>query len=200
MTLGTNIVIAYPNVQATDQAKECLKIKEVIWQTQSVYKGLVSSVTSWWSKVEGKEKRDMVIDKIRLNKDSRRVQKTVQRPKQGQWTISHVEWHLAHGANLDELSHQISVRSPALQHKPGTMGKERRSHLSTMQRQTDHVACLELLPSRSPTRVLHMEAYPTSSGTCPGHKYGYRTEHPLRSSCQVDLQQGPYTWRNLPWS
>ena len=30
---------------------------------------LGSSVTKWWSKAEGKEKRDMVINEIRLNED-----------------------------------------------------------------------------------------------------------------------------------
>ena len=33
-----------------------------------------------------KEKRDMVTNEIRLNEDSRRVQKTVQQTQQGQWT------------------------------------------------------------------------------------------------------------------
>ncbi|KAK3785053.1 hypothetical protein RRG08_038005 [Elysia crispata] len=32
------------------------------------------------------EKRDLVINDIRLNEDSRRVQKAVQQPQQGQWT------------------------------------------------------------------------------------------------------------------
>ena len=69
-------------VEAVDEAK----IKEVIGQTQTVRKGLGSSTAKWWSKAEGKEKRDMVINEIRLNEDSRRVQKAVQQPQQGQWT------------------------------------------------------------------------------------------------------------------
>ncbi|KAK3778109.1 hypothetical protein RRG08_062805 [Elysia crispata] len=48
-------------VEAVDEAKECLKIKEVIGQTQIDRKGLGSSTAKWWSKAEGKEKRDMVI-------------------------------------------------------------------------------------------------------------------------------------------
>ena len=59
------------------------KIKEIIVQAQTDCKGLVTSVIKWLSKAEGKEKRDMVINKIQLNEDSRRVQKAVQ---QGQWT------------------------------------------------------------------------------------------------------------------
>ena len=35
-------------VKAVDQAKECLKIKEVIGQTQTGRKGLGSSTAKWW--------------------------------------------------------------------------------------------------------------------------------------------------------
>ena len=73
-------------VEAVHEAKECLKIKEVIGQTQTDRKWLGSSTAKWWSKAEGKEKREMVINEIRLNEDSRRVQKAVQQPQQGQWT------------------------------------------------------------------------------------------------------------------
>ena len=55
---------------------------------------------------------------------------------------------LAHGATSNQLSHQISVRSPALKCKSGTVGKERGPHLSAMPRQADHRACLELLQNR----------------------------------------------------
>ena len=71
-------------VEAVDEAKECLKIKEMVGQTQTDSKELVSSTAKWWSKEEGKEKRDMVINEIWLNEDSRRVQKAVQQPQQGQ--------------------------------------------------------------------------------------------------------------------
>ena len=73
-------------VKATDQAKECLKIKEEIGQTQADRKRLGSYVTKWWSKAEGKEKRYMVINEIGLNEESRRVQNAVQQPQQEQWT------------------------------------------------------------------------------------------------------------------
>ena len=42
-------------IEATDQVKECLKIKEVIGQTQSDRKGQGSPVTKWWLKAEGKD-------------------------------------------------------------------------------------------------------------------------------------------------
>ena len=35
---------------------------------------------------EGRKKRDMVTNEIRINEDSRRVQKAVQQPQQRQWT------------------------------------------------------------------------------------------------------------------
>ncbi|GFO40435.1 reverse transcriptase [Plakobranchus ocellatus] len=38
------------------------------------------------AKTEGKEKRDMIIDEMRNNENSTRVQKAVQQPRQGQWT------------------------------------------------------------------------------------------------------------------
>ena len=66
-------------VAAVDQAKESLKIKERIGQTQTDRKGLELSTAKWRSKVEGK--RGMVLNEIRLNEDSRRVQKAVQQPQ-----------------------------------------------------------------------------------------------------------------------
>ena len=73
----------WKDVEAVDEAKECLQIKEVIGQTQTDRKGLESSATKW-SKAERQEKRDMVTTEIRLNEDSRRVQKAVQQTQQGQ--------------------------------------------------------------------------------------------------------------------
>ena len=95
-------------VEAVDKAKESLKIKEVIGQTQTDRKGLGSSTAKWWSKAEGKEKRDMVINEIRLNEDSRRVQKAVQQPQQGQWT----NWDNALQKSLswNEIWHMAPLR------------------------------------------------------------------------------------------
>ena len=73
-------------VEAVDEAKECLKIEEVIGLTQTDRKGVRSSTAKWWSKAKEKEKRDIVINEIRLNEDSRRIQKAVHQPQQGQWT------------------------------------------------------------------------------------------------------------------
>ncbi|GFO24929.1 polyprotein [Plakobranchus ocellatus] len=41
--------------EAIDEAKECLKMKEVIGQTDR--RGLGSTTAKWWSKTEGKEKK-----------------------------------------------------------------------------------------------------------------------------------------------
>ncbi|GFO05118.1 reverse transcriptase [Plakobranchus ocellatus] len=43
--------------EAVDEAKECLKMKEIIGQTQTDRRGLGSNTAKWWSKTEGKEKR-----------------------------------------------------------------------------------------------------------------------------------------------
>ncbi|GFN75109.1 reverse transcriptase [Plakobranchus ocellatus] len=50
-------------------------MKEVIGQTQTDRRVLGSTTAKWWSKSEGKEKRDMIIDEIRNKTDSTRVQK-----------------------------------------------------------------------------------------------------------------------------
>ncbi|GFN90748.1 reverse transcriptase [Plakobranchus ocellatus] len=72
--------------EAVDEARECLKIKEAIGQTQTDRRGLGSTTTKWWSKTQGKEKRAIFIDEIRNKEDSTRVQKAVQQPQQGHWT------------------------------------------------------------------------------------------------------------------
>ncbi|GFN84980.1 reverse transcriptase [Plakobranchus ocellatus] len=73
--------------EAVDEAKECHKMKEVIGQTQTDSRGLGSTTAKWWSKTEGKEKRDMIIDEIRNKEDSTRVQKAVQQPQQAEGEI-----------------------------------------------------------------------------------------------------------------
>ena len=60
-------------IEATDQDKECPKIKEVIRQTQTNCKGLASSVTKWWSKSDGKEKKkwsSMRFDPMKIPEES----------------------------------------------------------------------------------------------------------------------------------
>ena len=128
-------------VEAVDEAKECLKIEEVIGLTQTDRKGVGSSTAKWWSKAKEKEKRDIVINEIRLNEDSRRIQKAVHQPQQGQWTNwdnalqkSLTSNEMSYGATSDQLFHQICVRSHALKRKPDSMGKERGPHLSALPR------------------------------------------------------------------
>ena len=153
-------------VEAVDQAKECLKIKEVIGQTQTDRKGLGSSTTKWWSKAEGKEKRDMVINEIRLNEDSRRVQKAVQQPQQGQWT----NWDNALGKSLtwNDIWHMAPLR------------------ISFLIR-----AVYDLLPSNANLVRWGKKEDPT----CPLCQGRQTTAHVL-SSCKIALSQGRYTWRH----
>ena len=95
-------------VEAVDKAKECLKIKKVIGQTQIDCKGLGSSTAKLWSKAEGKEKRDMVTNEIRLNEDSRRVQNAVQQPQWGQWT--NLDNALQKSLSWNEIWHMAPLR------------------------------------------------------------------------------------------
>ncbi|GFO12335.1 reverse transcriptase [Plakobranchus ocellatus] len=94
--------------EAVDEAKECLKMKEVISQTQTDRRGLGSTTAKWWSKTEGKEKRDIIIDEIRNKEDSTRVQKAVQQPQQGQWT----NWDTAIQRSLtwNDIWHIVPLR------------------------------------------------------------------------------------------
>ena len=100
----------------------------------------------------------MIINEIRSNEVSRRIQKVVQQPQQGQWTkwdnaLTWNEiWHMV-PLTSDQLSHQISVRSTTLKRKSGTVGKERGPHLSAMPR-----ACLELMQNLPLTRAIHLKA------------------------------------------
>ena len=89
-------------VEATDWAKECLKIKEVIGRTQTDRRGLGSSRIKWWSKVEGKKKRDMVINEIQLTKESRRQSTNCSRDNEANWDnalqkslLRNDIWHMA---------------------------------------------------------------------------------------------------------
>ena len=122
-------------VEAVVEAKECLKIKEKIGQNQTELKGVGLSTPKWWSIAEKKEKRDMVINEILLNEDSRRVQKAVQQPQQVQWTKwdNALQKSLTWNEILDMASHRISflIRSvyDLLPSNATLVGKERGSHL-----------------------------------------------------------------------
>ena len=153
-------------VEAVDEAKKCLKVKEVIGQTQTYRKGLGSSTAKWWSKAEGKEKRDKVINEIWLNEDSRRVQKAVQQPQQGQWT----NWDNALQKSLtwNEIWHMAPLR------------------ISFLIR-----SVYDLLPSNANLVRWGKKEDPTCS-LCQGRQ---TTEHVL-SSCKIALSQGRYTWRH----
>ena len=153
-------------VEAVDEAKECLKIKEVIGQTQTDRKGLGSSTAKLWSKAEGKEKRNMVINEIRLNEDSRMVQKAVRQPQQGQW----INWDNALQKSLtwNEIWHMAPLR------------------ISFLIR-----SVYDLLPSNANLVRWGKKEDPT----CPLCQGRQTTEHVL-SSCKIALSQGRYTWRH----
>ncbi|GFS23201.1 reverse transcriptase [Elysia marginata] len=51
----------------------------------SVVKTVQPFIVKRWSKTEGKEKRDMIINEVRQREDFKRVQKAVQQRQQGHW-------------------------------------------------------------------------------------------------------------------
>ncbi|KAK3801615.1 hypothetical protein RRG08_011492 [Elysia crispata] len=149
-------------VEAVDEVKDCLKIKEVIGQTQTDR----SSIAKWSSKEEGKEKRDMVINEIRLNEDSRRVQKAVQQPQQGQW------------ANWDNALQKSLTWNEIWQMAPLRISFLIRSLYG-------------LLPS-NPNLVRWGKKEDPTFPLCQGRK---TTEHAL-NSCKIAFSQERYTWRH----
>ncbi|MCG8432275.1 MAG: hypothetical protein MJA29_14040, partial [Candidatus Omnitrophica bacterium] len=72
--------------EAVDSAKESLELKEVIGYTQTNRRGFGHGDAKWWSKANTKERRDMVINEIREDEETKRIQKAVQQGQQGQWT------------------------------------------------------------------------------------------------------------------
>ena len=52
---------------------------------------------------------------------------------------------------VDQAKESLKIKAPAPQRISGTVGKRGRPHLSSLPKQTDHRACLELLQNRSLT-------------------------------------------------
>ena len=152
-------------VEAVDEAKEYLLIKEVIGETQTDRKGLESSTAKRWSNAEGKDKRYMVINEIRLIEDSRRVQKAVQQPQQGHW------------ANWDNAQQKSITRNDIW-------------HITPLRISFLIRSVYDLLPSNANLVRWGKKEDPTFP-LCQGRQ---TTEHVL-SSCKIALSQGRYTWR-----
>ncbi|GFN94353.1 reverse transcriptase [Plakobranchus ocellatus] len=152
--------------EAVDEGKECLKMKEVIGHTQTDRRGPESTTAKWWSKTEGKEKRDMIINEIRNKEDSARVLKAVQQPQQGQWT----NWDSAIKRSLtwNDIWHMAPLR------------------ISFLIR-----SVYDLLPSNANLVQWGKKDNPT----CPLCQGRQTTEHVL-SSCKEALSQGRYSWRH----
>ena len=108
----------------------------------------------------------MVINEIQMNEDSRRVQKAVQQPQQGQWT------------NWDN-----ALQKPLTWNSTWHMAPLRISFLIR--------SMYDLLPSNENLVRWGKKEDPT----CPLCNGRQITEHVL-SSCKVALSQGRYTWRH----
>ena len=152
--------------EAVNLAKQCLNTKEVIGLTQTDRKGLGWSSTKLWSKAEGKDKRDMVINEVKSIEEESRFQKAVQQPQQGQWT----NWDETYQRSLswNDIWHMAPLR------------------ISYLIRST-----YDLLPSNANLTRWGKRDDPT----CPLCQGRQTTEHVL-SSCRVALTQGRFTWRH----
>ena len=108
----------------------------------------------------------MVINEIRMNEDSRRVQKAVQQPQQGQWT----NWDnaLQRFLTWNNIWHVVPLR------------------ISFLIR-----SVYDLLPSNANLVRWGKKEDPT----CPLWNGRQTTEH-VFSLCKVALSQGRYTWRH----
>ena len=152
--------------EAVEEAKDSLRMKEIIGHTQTNRLGLGSSKMEWWSKAKGKAKRDMVLQEIRSEENKKRVQKAVQQSQQGQWTTW--EAALQRSLNWNDLWHMAPLR------------------ISFILR-----SVYDLLPSNANLVKWGKKEDPT----CPLCQSRQTVEHVL-SSCKVALSQGRYTWRH----
>ena len=152
--------------EAVNLAKQCLNTKEVIGLTQTDRKGLGWNSTKLWSKAEGKDRRDMVINEVKSIEEESRFQKAAQQPLQGQWT----NWEETYQRSLswNDIWHMAPLR------------------ISYLIRST-----YDLLPSNANLTRWGKRDDPT----CPLCQGRQTTEHVL-SSCKVALAQGRYTWRH----
>ena len=153
-------------LDAVRDAKDNLKLKEVIGHTQVGRQGLGSENMLWWSRAHGKEQRDMVIQEVKNTEDKKRYQKAVQQSQQGQWT----NWTdaLQRSLTWNDVWHMAPLR------------------LSFIIRAT-----YDLLPSKANLAKWGKEEDPR----CQLCQKKQTTEHVL-SSCKVSLANGRYTWRH----
>ena len=95
----------------------------------------------------------MVINEIRLNEDSKRVQKAVQQPQQGQWT----NWDNALQKSLtwNEIWHMALLRISFVIRSVYDLLPSS-TNLVRWGKKEDHRACLELLKNCPVTGAIHM--------------------------------------------
>ena len=152
---------------AVVSAKENLIQKEVIGLTQSGRMGLGINKVQWWSKVSGKNRRDLVIQEVRNEENKSRYVKAVQQSQQGQWT------------NWDEALQRTVTWNDLWQMAP--------LRVSFILRAT-----YDLLPSRTNLVKWGKENDPM----CPLCKEKPQTMDHVLSSCKIALANGRYTWRH----
>ena len=134
------------------------KVKDTIISTKE---------KKWWSKANGKDRRDMVIQEVRNEEDNKRLIKGVQQSQQGQWT----SWEeaLQRSITWNDIWQMAPLK------------------LSFLIRST-----YDQLPSKSNLVKWKKE----SDLTCSLCNEKPQTLEHVLSSCKTALANGRYTWRH----
>jgi len=154
--------------QETERAEEAAKFSEILGATQVGRLGLGygSQKRIWWSKASDQEKRQLVIDQVRHEAESKRYQAAVQQSQQGQWTT----WDNA-------LQRSLSWTEIW--------------HMAPLQLSFTIRAVYDQLPTGD--NLLRWKL--SEDNKCPLCN-GTQTLHHVLSACTISLASGRYTWRH----
>ena len=154
--------------EAVARAEEAAKFKEILGVTQTDRHGVgyESEMRMWWSKASRTEKRQLVIDEVRVQVEAERYQTAVQQGQQGQWTT----WE-------DALQRSLSWND---------MWQKAPFRLSFLIR-----AAYDQLPTGDNLVKWKL----SSESKCPLCGEAESLQHVL-SACKTSLASGRYTWRH----
>ena len=154
--------------QATDQATEAAKFKEILGATQTNRHGLGfgQEKTVWWSQASDKERRELVLDEIRHVEETSRVQTAVQQRQQGQWTTW--EQALQRSLSWNDIWHMAPLRLSFI---------------------------IRAVYDQLPTGV-NLAHWNVEQGVKCALCGGTETLSHVLSSCKEALGSGRYTWRH----
>ena len=151
---------------AVEEAISSLQHKEIIGATQAARQGLGSQEQVWWSRAQGKSRRELVAGELRSFEEHKRLTKAVGQSKQGAWT----RWE---GVEQKKLTWS-------------DLWSMEQHGISFLLR-----SVYDLLPTPSNLTQLKL-ANSSKCGMCEGHG----TLQHILSACPRALGQGMYTWRH----